>query len=273
MHRIAGERQRRRPASSGGRSIAGLGSVRRKLCRCGRQEHPSLFPAMYVALVRVGEVSGTLDSVLEELGMEPRARRADAPQIDDAMQYPAFVLIAAVCVMLFFILFVLPQFSSVLQDFGAKSDPRSASSSSYRTSFARTRLTVTFGAAWLVASLWWLLRRPGARATIMTAISRVPGIASVFQFYRTSLFCRKSRGPLSSGVNLTATLRHPGRHHGRDRKRYDLDGGGDRVSVTAASFRRTTCVEQHAADGDPHAAAGPRKPGNYRCWQAGRRVL
>jgi general secretion pathway protein F len=27
-------------------------------------EHPSLFPAMYVALVRVGEVSGTLDSVL-----------------------------------------------------------------------------------------------------------------------------------------------------------------------------------------------------------------
>ena len=38
------------------------------------------------------------------------------------MQYPAFVLVAAAGVMLFFILFVLPQFSTVLQDFGAKSD-------------------------------------------------------------------------------------------------------------------------------------------------------
>ena len=43
-------------------------------------------------------------------------------KLTDAMQYPIFVLIAAACVMLFFILFVLPQFSSVLQDFGAKSD-------------------------------------------------------------------------------------------------------------------------------------------------------
>src|SRR3954453_12701322 len=35
--------------------------------------HPALFPPMYVALVKVGEVSGTLDQVLEMLGAE-RAR-------------------------------------------------------------------------------------------------------------------------------------------------------------------------------------------------------
>ena len=35
--------------------------------------YPSLFPAMYVALVKVGEISGTLDQVLEMLGAE-RAR-------------------------------------------------------------------------------------------------------------------------------------------------------------------------------------------------------
>src|SRR5215831_15698342 len=32
--------------------------------------HPALFPPMYVALVRVGEISGTLDHVLELLGQE-----------------------------------------------------------------------------------------------------------------------------------------------------------------------------------------------------------
>ena len=81
-----------------------------------------LFPPMYGALVRVGEVSGTLDQVLEMLGAERARSELMRRKLTDAMQYPAFVLVAAAGVMLFFILFVLPQFSAVLQDFGAKSD-------------------------------------------------------------------------------------------------------------------------------------------------------
>jgi general secretion pathway protein F len=170
-------------------------------------EHPALFPAMYVALVRVGEVSGTLDSVLEMLGAERARAELMRRKLTDAMQYPAFVLIAAVCVMLFFILFVLPQFSSVLQDFGAKSD--SALSVFIKLSeFLRTNaVPVMLSAVLLVASLWWLLRRPGAPAAVITALSRAPGLATVFQFYRTSLFCRNLGVLLGSGVNLTATLR------------------------------------------------------------------
>src|SRR6202021_3026456 len=58
-----------------------------------------------------------------------------------------------------------------------------------------------------VAGIWWLLRRPGTGAVVMSAISRVPGISGVFLFYRTSLFCRNLGVLLGSGVNLTATLR------------------------------------------------------------------
>ncbi len=155
------------------------------------EDHPALFPAMYV----------------EMLGAERARAELMRRKLTDAMQYPAFVLIAAACVMLFFILFVLPQFSAVLQDFGAKSD--SALSVFIRLSdFLRANAAVVMlAAASLLAGVWWLLRRPGAGAAIMTAISRVPGIAGVFQFYRTSLFCRNLGVLLGSGVNLTATLR------------------------------------------------------------------
>jgi general secretion pathway protein F len=170
-------------------------------------EHPSLFPAMYVALVRVGEVSGTLDAVLEMLGTERARAELMRRKLTDAMQYPAFVLLAAICVMLFFILFVLPQFSSVLQDFGAKSDS-TLSIFIKLSDFLRANATaVMLAAALLLAGLWWLLRSPGARAAIMTAMSRIPGVATVFQFYRISLFCRNLGVLLGSGVNLTATLR------------------------------------------------------------------
>jgi general secretion pathway protein F len=170
-------------------------------------DHPSLFPPMYVALVRVGEMSGTLDQVLEMLGTERARAEQMRRKLTDAMQYPAFVLIAAVCVMLFFILFVLPQFSSVLQDFGAKSD--SALNVFIRLSdFLRANATLVLTAsAGFIAAVWWLLRRPGTRAVAVNTISRIPGIAGIFDFYRTTLFCRNLGVLLGSGVSLTATLR------------------------------------------------------------------
>jgi general secretion pathway protein F len=169
--------------------------------------HPTLFPAMYVALVRVGEVSGTLDQVLEMLGTERARSEQMRRKLTDAMQYPLFVLIAAVCVMLFFILFVLPQFSSVLQDFGAKSD--TALSVFIRLSdFLRANAsTAMLAVAAVIAGLWWLFRRPGTTSAVMSVVARIPGIANIFQFYRTSLFCRNLAVLLGSGVNLTATLR------------------------------------------------------------------
>jgi general secretion pathway protein F len=170
-------------------------------------DHPTLFPPMYGALVRVGEVSGTLDQVLDMLGAERARSELMRRKLTDAMQYPAFVLVAAAGVMLFFILFVLPQFSTVLQDFGAKSDTTLGAFIKL-SDFLRANATVAMlAAAALVAGVWWLLRRPGTGAAIMTAVSRVPGIGGIFQFYRTSLFCRNLGVLLGSGVNLTATLR------------------------------------------------------------------
>ena len=169
--------------------------------------HPDLFPPMYVALVKVGEISGTLDQVLEMLGAERARSEQMRRKLTDAMQYPAFVLVAACGVMLFFILFVLPQFSSVLQDFGARSD--TALSYFLRLSdFMRANGTVlSFTAIAAIISGWMVLRRRDARAVLVGAAARLPGLSSVFQFYRTSLFCRNLGVLLGSGVSLTATLR------------------------------------------------------------------
>jgi general secretion pathway protein F len=169
--------------------------------------YPALFPPMYSALVRVGEVSGTLDQVLDMLGAERARSEQMRRKLTDAMQYPAFVLVAALGVMLFFILFVLPQFSSVLQDFGTKSDTALAVFIKLSELLRANATAALLGTAAAIGGSWWLLRRAGTRAAIMSALSRIPGIGTIFQFYRTSLFCRNLGILLGSGVNLTATLR------------------------------------------------------------------
>src|SRR4029077_13428573 len=58
-----------------------------------------------------------------------------------------------------------------------------------------------------IAGIWWLLRRPGAGASLVNAVSQMPGLAGIFRFYRTTLFCRNLGVLLGSGLSLTATLR------------------------------------------------------------------
>src|SRR5882724_1842360 len=152
--------------------------------------YEALFPPMYVALIRVGEASGSLDQVLEVLAAERSRTEALKRRLGDAIRYPLFVLGAAACVLLFFLTFVLPQFASVLQDFGAKVDPIILSFLNFSTFLRGNSDAVLAIIAILVAGSWLLLRQPGVRRGMTNALSRLPAIRQVMMFYRTSLFCR-----------------------------------------------------------------------------------
>jgi general secretion pathway protein F len=171
------------------------------------EQHPLLFPPIYVALARVGEVSGTLDNVLEVIGVERVRSEAMRRKLSDAMQYPIFVLVAAACVMLFFFVFVLPQFSSVLRDFGAKTDTAMGTFLDISDFIRGNGTELAIAAALLIGGFWMLFRQAAIRSAIVTEVAKLPGIAAIFRFYRTSLFCRNLGILLGSGVNLTATLR------------------------------------------------------------------
>jgi general secretion pathway protein F len=169
--------------------------------------HASLFPAMYVALVRVGEASGALDQILEVLANERSRAEALRRKLGDALRYPVFLLFAAVAVLVFFLFFVLPQFAAVLRDFGAKLDPIVAGFIGL-SDFLRANKDMILGglAAFLLAA-WLVLRRPAVRVAIVTRLARLPLVRSVAMFHRTALFCRNLGVLLGAAVPLTTTLR------------------------------------------------------------------
>jgi general secretion pathway protein F len=169
--------------------------------------HEGLFPAMYVALIRVGEASGSLDQVLEVLADERSRTEALKRRLGDAIRYPLFVLGAAGCVLLFFLTFVLPQFASVLQDFGAKVDPIILTFLNFSTLMRNNSDAMLAILAAAIAGTWLLLRQQGVRRGLTNRLTRLPAIRQVMMYYRTSLFCRNLGVLLGSGVNLTTTLR------------------------------------------------------------------
>ena len=170
-------------------------------------QHPAYFPPIYLALVQVGETSGKLAYILQMLASERMRTEALRRKITDALTYPAFILLASSCVVMFFILFVLPQFSSVLRDFGAKTNSMINIFLGISEFLRAHGLEVILGLAIVTIGCWLALRRPGVRAAIILNVSRLPGISSVFNFYRTALFCRNLSILLGSEVTLTTTLR------------------------------------------------------------------
>ena len=169
--------------------------------------HPALFPPMYLALVRVGETSGALDRVLDVLGAERSRGEAMRRKVGDALRYPLFVLCAATAVLGFFLLFVLPQFAAVLEDFHAKLDPIVAALFGL-SKFVRLHIEIIeASAAMTILAAWLLLRRAGVRAWILGGLARLPLLRVVTRLHRTALFCRNLGVLLGSGVALPMTLR------------------------------------------------------------------
>jgi general secretion pathway protein F len=169
--------------------------------------HPTLFSQLYIALVQVGETSGKLTQILEVLGAERARNETTRRKLTDSLNYPAFILLAASAVLIFFMLVVLPQFSTVLRDFNAKPDAVVATLLDLSDLIRGHLIEVAIGATVVVVGGWAVFRRPDVRGAIMNEIAKVPGISTVFNFYRTGLFCRNLSILLGSDVTLSATLR------------------------------------------------------------------
>jgi len=173
----------------------------------GVSRHPTIFPPIYVALVRVGEASGTLDNILEMLAAERQRGEAIRRKLSEATRYPVFVLCAAGSVLLFFLLFVLPQFAGVLRDFGAKLDSIVVVFLGL-SDLVRHQSDVIFATIAIALMLGWLLaRRPEVRRSVRRNYARLPIVKSLLIFHTAALFCRNLGVLLSSGMTLSAALR------------------------------------------------------------------
>jgi general secretion pathway protein F len=169
--------------------------------------HPAVFPAVYVALVRVGEAAGTLVTILEALSAERQRAETLRRRLSDTLRYPAFLLLAAGGVLLFFLTFVLPQFANVFRDFNARLDPVLLFFLGLSDFLRSNTQALAAGLLLFILAAWLLSRRPAARQAFIAATSRLPIVQPIMSYRRTTLFCRNLGLLLSSGVTLTASLR------------------------------------------------------------------
>src|SRR5882672_418990 len=81
---------------------------------------PDTFPRVYVAMVEAGETGGFLDVVLAQIADFQAREKEMKSKVMTALLYPIILLVLALGVLVFLLIFFIPKFQSIFTGFGAK---------------------------------------------------------------------------------------------------------------------------------------------------------
>ena len=171
------------------------------------ERHSSIIDRTYVAMVRVGEASGKLDVVLRAI-VEDRARRElMADRINSAIRYPLFLIGTAALILLFFLIYVVPQFEPVFKDLGGRLNSGAAVIVAASIWLRANADLFLEGCLALVLGVWLGLSRREWRARIVAAVARLPGISGPMGDRRTARLVGTLGLLLENGVALPTALK------------------------------------------------------------------
>jgi type IV pilus assembly protein PilC len=170
------------------------------------EAYPRIFDTLYVAMVRAGEESGSLDGILLKLVTYIEKASKIKGQVKSAMMYPAVVVVVAVVVVSALLLFVVPTFAKQYQD-GGKPLPELTQLVVNLSDILANYWYVIFGGigALIVGFRVWMRTETG-HAIFDQYILKAPVIGDLLRKIAVGRFCSTMATMLTSGVNLLQAL-------------------------------------------------------------------
>lgn len=168
-------------------------------------EHKA-FSEFTIQLIRVGEQTGNLNTVLDEAAREVKSSRKLKKQIFTALRYPAFTLLMAIGIVIFMLTSLVPEIKKLLLIMGKPMPPITQALIDVSDWVLANGLTilvffVTATVIFIVFYSW-----PPSRLVIDRLALKIPVIGYVLRLSGTVLFARAMGLLLRSGVVMVDAL-------------------------------------------------------------------
>lgn len=172
-------------------------------------KYPRVFSELATGLVRAGEVGGVLDETLERLAMFLEKDLELRQKIKSAMTYPVLVMVVAIGIVSFLVMFILPKFMQLFLDLGMEESdfPAPTRLMMAVSHFALQKWYIMVG---IVVGLWIAIGRikrtkTGKRYYDMIAL-KIPVFGSLNHKIAVARFARTLSTLLSSGVPILQAM-------------------------------------------------------------------
>jgi len=163
---------------------------------------PETFPRVYVAMVEAGETGGFLDVVLGQIADFQAREKEMRSKVVTALLYPVILLVLALGVLIFLLVFFIPRFQAIFTGFGGKLPwltQMIVSTSDMLRSYGPILVLGLAATGYMVRS--WLVSEQGRR-TWEGFILKAPVIGPLVAQFAMARFCRMLGTLLGAGVPL-----------------------------------------------------------------------
>lgn len=169
--------------------------------------HPKVFDRFFVSMIRAGEAAGALDVVLRQLADTQARSVATAQKIRSALAYPVAVLVMVTGVIVAMLVFVVPTFAGIYDDFGGTLPlPTRILVGVSDVIRSRLPLIVIVGTVTVLVARRWL-RTTSGRLRWHRLKLRLPLLGTLFHKVAIARFARTMAVLTRSGVPVLETLR------------------------------------------------------------------
>jgi type IV pilus assembly protein PilC len=164
--------------------------------------YPKVFPKLFIALVRAGEASGSLDQMLKRLSRYIEDADRLNKQLKSAMMYPIIVMIIAVGVIALMLIFVIPKFEEMLTQAGQELPAPTKFVIDLSHFMVNNIIVIVVGTTTAIFLLIRYLSSDEGRALRDRVLFTAPLFGQLMQKGGVARFSRTMQTLLASGVNL-----------------------------------------------------------------------
>lgn len=166
----------------------------------------AVFPDLLVAMIRASERTSDLDQALERYVAYSEQLDSLRGKLVSAATYPVILLVVGLLVVLFLLVFVVPEFSKVYEDISTEL-PLASQWLLAWGHFVKAHSTVLgAGLVTVIAGVVWTVRQPAVRQGALAQLERIPGIGSRMRVFRLARFFRTVGMLLRGGIPVVQSL-------------------------------------------------------------------
>jgi type IV pilus assembly protein PilC len=170
------------------------------------KSYPAIFDRIFINLVAAGEISGSLDKILDRLAHYYEKSSKLRRKIVSAMTYPGFMLILMVVIVSVMLMFVVPTFAEMFQSNGQEL-PGPTQMVLKISNLIRDYWWAYLGSIGLaVAGVVYAAKNEAARAVIDPLLVKVPLIGPLVAKVAIARFARTFGTLIQSGVPILEAL-------------------------------------------------------------------
>jgi len=168
--------------------------------------HPAIFDRIFINLVAAGEISGSLDKILDRLAQYYEKTSKLRRKIVSAMTYPAFMLVLMVVIVSVMLMFVVPTFAEMFTSNG-QALPAPTQMILTLSDLIRDYWWAYLGAiGFVIGGVMYLAKNETARAYIDPVLVKLPIVGPLIAKVAIARFARTFGTLIQSGVPILEAL-------------------------------------------------------------------